>query len=420
MSQLSDADRRLATEIVLGVLRWRGELDFQIQRLSGRTLQYFDPEVAIILRMGVYQIGFLERIPRSAVVNEAVELTKATRKRSAAGLVNAVLRKCVPTRARPLRLDDALRNPEAREAVRRTLPAWMLERWEQSFGRDAAAALAWASNQHPPTTLCVSASERDAIRDRLAREGAQTEAGKYSECALLVRSGNIHDSAELRSGEVAIQDEGSQLVGALVAPQTGQRVLDLCAAPGNKTRQLAAELGRGTLIACDVSERRLRTMRRLLRGKILADVSLHVVRLDATRALPFSGAFERILVDAPCSGTGTLARNPEIKWRLRHEDLGRLSEIQVRILRNALAALAPGGRLVYATCALEPEENEQVVERALREFPSCRQLGREDLAKEFPRLADLFDSRGYLRTRPDRDGMDGFFAAVVERISSDT
>ncbi len=417
VSRLGDADRRLATEIVLGVLRWRGELDFQIQKLSGKPMKYFDPEVAAILRMGIYQIRFLERIPQSAVVNDAVQLTKAARKRSAAGLVNVVLRKSAPSGIKALKLEEVLRNPEVRETVRRTLPVWIFERWEKNFGRDAATALAWTSNQNPPTTLCVSASERSPVQAQLLREGIQTEPGTFSESVLIVRSGNIRNLPELRSGEVMVQDEASQLVAALVAPQPGQLVLDLCAAPGNKTRQLAAGLRHGTLIACDVSERRLRTMKHLLRGKIPVDLCLHVVRLDATNVLPFAGTFERILVDAPCTGTGTLARNPEIKWRLRREDLNRLSDVQTRILRNALEALGPGGRLVYATCSLEPEENEEVVERALRDVGECQLLGRGELVKEFPALSELFDASGYFRTRPDRDGMDGFFAAVIERTA---
>ena len=415
---LSEVDRRLATELVMGTLRWRGELDYRIERLSGKPFQYFDLEVLIILRLGIYQIRFLEKIPKSAVVNEAVELTKAARKRSAAGLVNAVLRKCEPAKRRTVEPAAGKMDAELVDAARRSFPAWMLERWQKQYGREAADALALAGLAVPPATLRVVRGVREEVRQQLVREGIQTEFGKYSSRALVVQYGNVRASQAFRGGEVVIQDEASQLVASLVAPQAGQRILDLCAAPGIKTHQLAVTLGGGALVACDLSARRLRTMKRLLSGRIPAAVQFHIVRLDAARELPFVGPFERILVDVPCSGTGTLARNPEIKWRLQPQDLPRLADLQGMILRNALSLLTPGGRLVYATCSLEPEENEQVVVRVLREAEGCLPLTAAELSSEFPQLSQLFDSRGYFRTRPDLHLMDGFFAAVFVRAAS--
>lgn len=415
VSGLREVDRKLATQLVMGALRWRGELDFQIERLSGKPLRYFDPEIATILRLGIYQIRFLEKIPKSAAVNEAVELTKARRKRSAAGLVNAVLRKCEPPGRLAAAQDGEKLHPELWPSLRRSFPAWLLERWERNFGREAAEALAWASNAVPPTTLRVCQGERREVQRQLAGEGIHAEPGHYSSQALTVRSGNVQSSPLLGEGWVVIQDEASQLVAALVAPERAQRVLDLCAAPGIKTLQLAGALGHGTLVACDRSAPRLRTMARLVRGRVPAGVSLDVVRLEARRRLPFGCTFDSILLDVPCSGTGTLARNPEIKWRLQPSDLPRLAEAQEKMLKNALAVLAPGARLVYATCSLEPEENELVVERVLREAEGYRLLTAAELSSEFPALAPLFDSRGYFRTRPDLHSMDGFFAAMIVR-----
>jgi len=417
VSALREVDRNLATELVMGALRWHGELDFQIERLSGKPLKYFDPEIATILRVGVYQIRFLEKIPKSAVVNEAVELTKSARKRSAAGLVNAVLRKCEPPARRRAAQETGEPDPESLQSVRRSFPAWLLDRWEHNFGPKAAGALAWASNSVPHTTLRVRQGERIDIQHQLEAEGIQTEPGKYACQALVVQSGNVQASRAVRGGWVVIQDEASQLVAALVAPQRNQRVLDLCAAPGIKTRQLAEALGHGTLVACDLSAPRLRTMVRLVRERIPTGVSLHMVRLDGRRALPFGSTFDRILLDVPCSGTGTLARNPEIKWRLQPSDLPRLAAGQEGMLTNELAVLAPGGRLVYSTCSLEPEENEQVVESALQAAGGFRLLTAAELAAEFPGLAPLFDARGYFRTRPDLHSMDGFFAAVIGRTA---
>ncbi|MBI1941414.1 MAG: 16S rRNA (cytosine(967)-C(5))-methyltransferase RsmB [Acidobacteria bacterium] len=317
VSGLREADRRLATEIVMGVLRWRGELDFRLAQLSGKPMKYFDPEVRTILRMGIYQIWFLERVPKSAAVNESVELVKAAGKRSAAGLVNAVLRKCQPA-ARRARLLEA--NTEYIESAMRSLPDWLRERWAGHFGIEALRSLAVAGVSVPPTTLRVAGANRDKVEEELRHHGIQSSRGLFSAQALIVRSGNVLDAAALREGRAVIQDEASQLVAALLAPKAGERVLDLCAAPGIKTGQLAEALGRGSLVACDVSAKRLRSMTELSRMSISPGARLDLVRLDAARQLPFGRKFDRILLDAPCSGTGTLARNPEIKWRLRPGD----------------------------------------------------------------------------------------------------
>jgi 16S rRNA (cytosine967-C5)-methyltransferase len=421
VSALKEADRRLATELVMGVLRWRGDLDFQVGEVSGTTVERLDPEVATILRMGIYQIQFLERVPKAAAVNEAVEMTRAAYKRSAMGFVNAVLRKCAGGRG-PIRLRrfDDLDKP-TRASVRRATPAWMLERWASNFpqtgiaGDEVALRLAWASTQVPSTVLRVVDLAQDIarLREELAAEGIKTRPGTFSARALVVESGSVQASQALRQGQVVIQDEASQLVADLVMPQVGQRVLDLCAAPGIKAGQMAHTLGSGTLVTCDLSASRLRTMARLLPQWLPKEVQWLPIQLDATQALPFRCQFDRILLDVPCSGTGTLARNPEIKWRLRPADLKRLAEVQVKMLRSALGALSLAGRLVYATCSLEPEENEGVVERVLEESPGYQVVSPAELKSAYPLLSPLFDPQGYLRTRPDLHPMDGFFAAII-------
>jgi len=426
---LKESDRRLATEIVMGVLRWRGELDFQIERLSKRKVTTLDSEVLTILRMGAYQIRFLERIPKRAVVNDAVELTKAALKRSAAGFVNAVLRKCEPPKDRLSgREFDAL-SAENLDAVRRAFPAWILKRWEGNAARATerggaleALRLAYASLVTPRTTLRVvdSSANLSDIRQELEAEGVGTSPCLYATAhGLTVESGQVQNTKTYREGRVAIQDEASQLVATLVSPEPGQSVLDLCAAPGMKAGQLAQALGAGTLVACDRSAARLRTLAKLLPRWVPAAVRLSMVRLDATHALPFGEKFDRILLDAPCSGTGTMARNPEIKWRLTPEDITRLTELQATTLRNALPALADGGRLVYATCSLEPEENAGVVEKVLEEQPAFRALSEHELALKHPHLISLFDLQGYFRTRPHQHPMDGFNAVVIVRKGSE-
>jgi 16S rRNA (cytosine967-C5)-methyltransferase len=424
VSALKEADRRLATELVMGVLRWQGELDFQIERFSEKHVKGFDPEVLAVLRMGAYQIRFLDRVPKRAVVDDAVELTKAARKRSAAGLVNAVLRKIAPPTERVLGLDFENLSTENRESVRRAFPEWLLKRWEAvtatAFEPGAVAALrrAYESLATLRTTLRVVnvLDSSQVVCQELEAEGVSTSPCRYAEArGLRVESGQVLNTRAYREGRVVIQDEASQLVAELVTPKPGRRVLDLCAAPGMKAGQIAQMLGRGMLVACDRSAARLRTMAKLLPPWVPEAVGLLLLRVDATRELPFSEKFDHILLDAPCSGTGTLARNPEIKWRLNPQDITRLAELQAAMLRHALPALERGGRLVYATCSLEPEENEGVVEKILSEARGFRMLSSSELASEHPRLISLIDSRGYFRTRPDLHAMDGFSAAVILR-----
>ena len=290
-AHLDSRDAGLASEIVFGVLRYRAQLDFLIQYYAGRARK-LDAEVRTALRMAIYQIRYLERVPPHAAVKESVELVKRARKTSATGFVNAILR-------------QANRDPIAwpSREIELSCPEWLLARWEQAYGADAARGIAEAALRAPE---------------------------KY------VRIGRI-------------QDIGSQSIVPLLGLEAGQRFLDVCAAPGNKTAQ-ALETGVG-VTACDVHFHRLVQLKAL---------TANLVLLDATRQLPFRDQFDRILVDAPCSGTGTLGRNPEIKWRLTPADLDDLHGRQTAILANALQLLAPNGTLVYSTCSLETEENQEV------------------------------------------------------------
>ncbi|HEX5481178.1 MAG TPA: 16S rRNA (cytosine(967)-C(5))-methyltransferase RsmB [Terriglobia bacterium] len=414
--RLKEVDRRLATGLVMGALRWRGDLDFEIQRLSGKPLEYFDPEIVEILRLGIYQIRFLSSIPKAAAVNESVELVKAVRKRSASGLVNAVLRKCQHAPFDVRNLSSGSCEVECFESACRSIPQWIRERWEKSFGAEQAKALILATQSVPPLHLRVTGNrfDRRQVQSRLGEEGVQAQAGALGSRSLRVEKGDLFRTAVWREGRVAIQDEGSQLVAQLLRPAPGDCVLDLCAAPGIKTSLVADDLNTGILAACDISLHRMKTLGKLLPHGLPPGIRLHKILLDAAQPLPFARKFDRILVDVPCSGTGTLARNPEIKWRLRPEDILRLAALQENILRQGLQSLAPGGRLVYSTCSLEPEENEGVVSHVLEKRPEFRTLTTEELAREFPRMASLFD--GYFRTKPGIHGTDGFFATVITRL----
>ncbi|HLI30602.1 MAG TPA: 16S rRNA (cytosine(967)-C(5))-methyltransferase RsmB [Terriglobia bacterium] len=417
LEPLSDADRRLATELVMGVLRWRGDLDFQIEKLSGRALSYFDPEIAEVLRLAVYQIRFLSAIPKAAAVNQAVEMAKLARKKSASGLVNAVLRKCDRAAFNGLAPEDLGASREYVDSAQRSTPAWLYERWERRFGQKKARMVMLGCQAIPRACLRVrgGAPERENIRLVLAQAGVAAHPGVYSRRALVVDSGSVLSTQAWREGQFALQGEASQLAAELVKPQVGERVLDLCAAPGVKTGQLTEMLREGVVVACDRSMQRMRTMNESILRAWPEGVRLHRVLLDARQPLPFAAHFDRVLVDAPCSGTGTLARNPEIKWRLKPRDLPRLAEMQCEILGCALETLGYSSRLVYATCSLEPEENEEVVAKVVAGRPGFRLLSAAELQCEFPEMGQLFEAPGYFRTYPGVHLMDGFFATVIVR-----
>jgi 16S rRNA (cytosine967-C5)-methyltransferase len=334
-------DAALASEIVFGVLRYQAQLDFLIEWYSGRSIDKLDFEVALALRMGIYQLRYLDRVPPHAAVSQSVELVKTAGFRSAAGFVNAVLRKV-----------DREPVPWPNRAVELSHPAWLLERWDRGFGSEATTLIARANLRPPETYIRVPAGA--AIPGDVSAEPTEIPG-----CYHLVSG----DPVGFR-----IQDIGSQSVVPLLGLTRGQRFLDLCAAPGNKTAQ-ALESG-VRAVACDFHPKRV---------EMLKALGADVVHLDGTGPLPFGALFDRILLDVPCSGTGTLSRNPEIKWRLNASDIQDLQVRQVALLRNALQALAPGGLLVYSTCSLEREENDSVFEalglnpmRTMRRIPGVQ------------------------------------------------
>lgn len=417
------ADAALATELTLGVLRWQRLLDFLLGRYTKHGVGSLDVEVRLALRLGLYQMRFLSRVPAAAAVNESVELVKRARKASAAGLVNAMLRRAardpqLRSAAEPLLPADL---PAAeRLAMALSHPTWLVERWLARFGETTTRALLEADNRPPRLTAAVLDGEREEeVRAALAEEGFEIAPGRWLATAVELRAarrgGAGRPRVPLAGGSIVVQDEASQMIPLLAGVRPGERVLDLCAPPGGKTARLARQAGRGMVVAGDIHLHRLRQMRELV-GRASAGNML-CVALDGTHPLPFSMRFDRVLVDAPCSGTGTLARNPEIRWRLRPEDLAALAEKQKALARQGLAQLAPGGRLVYSTCSLEPEENEQVVTELVAPG-GARLVSAEAILEPHLRAGapggTLFDGQGYFRTNPPRDGTDGFFAAALE------
>lgn len=344
-THLDSRDAALASDIVFGTLRRRGELDSLIGTLASRPVDRLDVEVRTALEMALYQMRFLDRIPSHAAVNDAVELTRRAGRDRSASFVNAILR-------------QYLREPLNTDALDST-PRWLFDRWTARYGEPVARGIAHASLELPGRYIRVGS--------------APPPPGAIPTDVPGCYRFDTGDPAPFR-----FQDIGSQAVIRLLDLHPGQRFLDLCASPGNKTAQ-ALESG-VRAIACDIH---------LSRARLLRSLGIPVVTLDASQPLPFSATFDRILVDAPCSGTGTLSRNPEIKWRLKSDDIFDLRRRQRAILKNALTALTSDGILVYSTCSLEREENEEVVAAS----------GAEVLAT--------------MQRIPGRDPGDGFFAAAL-------
>ena len=416
-------DAGLATELVMGVLRWRRLLDFLLERQLKKPVAKLDLPVALALRIGLYQLRFLERVPARAAVNESVELVKSARKTSAATLVNAVLRRAANEARMPAEKFVPRDAPLAgRLGILHSHPTWLVERWLARMGDQRTVALLEANNHTPRLTCALhDLKRREEIFAALQRAGLQIEPGKILQSAFTVSGGSPTRTDSFRSGAISIQDEASQTVPLLLEVQTKDRVLDLCAAPGGKTPPLVRAAGPdGLVIAADRHAHRLRAMREQFKRLTLTQVRL--VELDAASPLPFGKFFNRILVDAPCSGTGTLARHPEIRWRLQPEQLAEFHALQTALLKSALERLVPGGRLVYSTCSMEPEENEQVVEEALRNISgfalnagSEMSHGLKDNLVPGSESANLFDRGGFFRTTPGPLETDGFFAAIISR-----
>jgi 16S rRNA (cytosine967-C5)-methyltransferase len=420
-------DAALATELTLGVLRWQRLLDFVIDRHLKKPATTADIEVRIALRLGAYQLLFLDRIPARAAVHESVELVKRARKRSAATLVNAVLRKAATERlsgnspadavARLLPADLPLAD---RFGIQYSHPTWMVERWLRIFGEERTRSLLQSNNRVPVLSgYLLDEEHSDDVDQSFQRAGCHILPGRLLRNAWVFEGGSPAGSEAVRQGWVAIQDEASQAVTQLVGVNPGDSVLDLCAAPGGKTLLLARAAGaEGCVIAADLHEHRVRAMQ--ARFELTGVRNVKTIVLDATQPLPFEYQFDRILVDGPCSGTGTLARHPEIRWKLTAGDLVDLQGRQVRLLQNALAHLAPEGRLVYSTCSLEPEENESVVSEVLGAFGENFKIASpiasiENLLLPSVQPADLVSSDGFFRTFPPEHGTDGFYAALIEK-----
>jgi 16S rRNA (cytosine967-C5)-methyltransferase len=409
---LPPRDRDLLRALVKGVLRNAIRLDHVVARHLDRPVEMLDIPVRAALRLGAAQLLLLDRVPPHAAVSETVAAVKEIAPRGA-GLVNAVLRKVAANEERPgvVRLPDA--DPLDRLVVETSHPSWLVRRWAERFGREAAAGILAADNADSPVDLLADplVGSREEVRAILARDGVRTTPSDWAPLALTVEEGDAIGHPLVRSGRLAVVDAAAQALVELVPASAV--VVDLTAAPGGKTRTLLARGKARRVIALERQGARVLRLARnlsdgLRRGEVL------VVRADAARPPLPRGRFESILLDAPCSGTGTLRKNPEIRSRLRREDFGPLASLQRELLRSALDLLSPGGTVTWMTCSLEPEENEDVVDAILTERADAIRLP----AKEMPLPAALIPwSRpdGLVRVLPGPEN-DGFSALTVRRI----
>ena len=411
--RLTGPDRGLFAELVFGTLRRQGTLDHVLTGLLNQPLARLEPQVLVLLRLGLYQLMYLDRIPESAAVNETVNLAKQALPR-ASGLVNAVLRNYLRHKD-TVTFPDPVTAPAASIAARHSHPDWLVKQWFSQIGEADTELLAEASSRQPPLTLRANTllTTRDELLQRFEAGGIAAAACRFSPHGIQVEGRHhIPGLPGFREGLFAVQDEASQMAGILLDPQPGERVLDACAAPGGKATHLAQLMGnRGELLAMDVSQSKLPLIQEAARRLGITIISTRAADLLRSGALP-AEAFDRILLDAPCSGLGVIRRNPEAKWRLAPEDITRLAATQKIMLKNAVRMLKPGGVLLYSTCSTTREENDEVV----RDFISCRpDCVLENLNAIFPGYRELFTEDGLYRAWPHRHGMDGFFGARIAK-----
>jgi 16S rRNA (cytosine967-C5)-methyltransferase len=410
---LGTRDAALATELTYGTIRWQRYLDWRVAPHSRRPFGTLDPRVRVVLRLAAYQLVFLERVPAFAAVNDAVTLARHGSKPGVPEFVNAVLRSFARGGVRerePALPADAM---EAL-ATRWSFPTWLATRWVERFGADEATDLMRALNERPPTTLRVNTlrTTRQALTARLAaEEQLAARPTRWAEEGVNVEHGGAPASwRSFGDGAFAIQDEASMLVTRLLEPRAGDTIADVCAAPGTKSTHLAQLMdNRGRIVAFDRDPARLARAR-----EASARLGTTIVEtMEGTveeRAPAWSGACDAVLVDAPCTNLGVLRRNPEVKWRRLLRDIPDAARRQGQILAAAAGMVRPGGRLVYATCSLEPEENEEVLAVFLAAHP--------DFTREAPvNFPVALDARGILRCLPHRHGTDGFTAARLRRAS---
>jgi len=407
--------RAFITELVYGTLRWQGRIDWIINQFSRIPTKKLDSSILSIVRMGVYQLLFLNKVPSFAAVNESVRLAKLYGHRGKVGFVNANLRAIERARDK-IEYPDVEKDPILYVSVVYSHPLWMVKKWFEDFGVDATIDLCKGNNNVPPLTIRTNTLKvsRQELFDELKENVKGISLTRYCPEGIKVRGGSeITTHSSFGRGWFQVQDEASQLIAHLLTPLQGQRILDACAAPGGKTTHLAQLMeDSGEIYALDINEYRLTLLEESCNRLGVRNVK--IFRRDASLPLGFSEMFHRILVDPPCSGLGVIRRNPDSRWKKKEEDIDPLKRLQLRILDNLAHSLKRGGVLVYSTCTITPEENEGVIKSFLENH---KEFALERASEVLPACCGtLVDDRGFLYTNPGENDMDGFFAARLRKF----
>lgn len=403
-----ERDKRLLVELVNGTIRWRGKLDYVLDQTVEGGLARLDLRARNLLRLGAYQLLLTQKLPAYAVVNESVELAKSKDLKSSS-LTNAVLHAIIKC-FKQLHWPSEEKEPARFLAVTESHPEWLVRRWIRLYGYLRAKALCQIDNLPAKVALRTNRLKITPgdLRKRLEEEGFDVARGKRCEETLILEKGSPSKSRSFREGLFQVQDEASTLVGKLVDPKPAELVVDLCAAPGGKATHLAELMNdEGMVLACDFYPKRLAAVSESARR--LRVKSILPVAADG-RSISFQEKAERVLVDAPCSGSGVLRRRVDLRWKLREEQVHELASLQMELLENAANMVKPGGVLVYSTCTLEPEENEEVAAKLLEKHSEFIIERAESFVPQ-----DLVVPQGWMTTYPDKHGMDGGFAVRLKK-----
>jgi 16S rRNA (cytosine967-C5)-methyltransferase len=414
---LTSLDRAFLTELTYGVLRWRARLDWIIRHFAKIPLEKIESEMLNTLRLGLYQIFFLTKTPASAAVNESVELAKKIRGKGGGGFVNAVLRSAIREKE-TISYPDERQDPALHIAIIQSHPLWLVQRWIDELGVEETLKICVANNRIPALTLRTNVLKirREELIEKFRAKGFISAPAPFSDDGVLLKDGPpTSELPFLKEGLFAIQNEASQLISLILDPRPGESILDACAAPGGKTTHIGQRMENlGEIYAFDLRQEKLKQIEE---GSKRLGIKIVRTKIgNAVNSLPLPGEmkFDRVLADVPCSGFGTVRRNPDLKWRKEREDLERLSQLQFSILKNLAGYVRGGGLLVYSTCTVFHEENEDVVERFLSKH---RVFQLDSLVEILPKKCHVFIKNGYFKTFPPEGELDGFFAARLRKAS---
>lgn len=413
---LTEVDRAFLTELSYGVIQRLNTLDWAISLFLNRSLQELTPWIRNILRLGTYQVLFLQRIPDPAAVDEAVKIAYRYGHKGVAGLVNAVLRKLCSEKEN-LPWPSRSKNPELYLSLTYSFPQWMVKRWIKNLGLEEAEAFCSAANHPPPLTVRTNKLKlsRDELKSRLFEEGVESLECRYAQEGLSIKlAGKLTELSSFREGLFQVQGEASMLVAPSLDPQPGERILDMCSAPGGKTIHLAMLMeNKGKILAADLYPNRLKLVEEAA-GRQGIEI-IQTEKMDG-RFMPsnYKNFFDRVLLDVPCSGLGVVRRKADLKWRRKEEDISSLAELQIELLQRAFYALRPGGFLVYSACTIEPEETVAIVKSFIQRESSA---SFDPLSPFLPfELKDEEQEPGMIYLWPHKHGLDGFFIARIKKI----